>query len=917
MKAMIPVRFTRFTSTYPLSKIISRGPDGGIIKMASANMAQGRFETLTLDASQPGAAGRLGTMLQDFTQHQALSPSLCLSADSGHVVTRDKLCDNPGSVARTAQCFGYRAGTAGLLVLDYDPQQDHPPLAPADLWAALLGIWPEAASGIAVHMHSASGLIFDREIQLSGISGQRLYIAIQDNADLPRALAVLNKRAWLKGIGGHILVSKIGSTLVRSLFDSTMGDAGGHLDFAPAGAICRDGLEQRRGLPTAFADGVVLDTAATLPDLAAREEGEYSALIEAAKTRAAPLALQKKQTYLAEKCGAAALQAFTEGRDPDEARERVRRNHEALLGGVLAGTAEVIHVDDAGEEIVVTVDQLLSDPARWHLKTFLSPLDPYHRGRSPDAIAYLLQPQPNIFDLNDGGITYRLQRQPLALQVTPGNRAPLADHIATELAKYPDLLNCAGRLVRVTDGAFAQVAIPVMRFLIGMRVSLSRPLKEKTVAVDVDGDTAAMVLVLLTERARKVIARSSIPLIDTDGRVISAAGLDEQSGVYIELNSADVQPFPMTPTRAETVTALRRLWHPWSLYEWTTPHSRAAMLATVLTVPMRPLIDAAPGLFVDAPSRGAGKSSAAAAVLALVQGHRGNVKSWTRDSEVEIEKYLLSLAACGASAVSWDNITGTFDSSLIATSVVEGRVSARKMGVTEALSPAFRAMWLASGNNAALGADCGGRFLQARIACPDGEPHRKSFPFEPSAAALADREGIVRSILTVHRAWHAAGRPMTDGTTTRFAQWGPTVRQLALWLGASGIAKEAGVGELADPAYSILEQDKGSDPRAENATALLVALHENYGGEAFTARDVLVDAQAGRDSLRSAKGAVWEALRCFFPRSSLAPSLQALSATLRYERDRMYAGLKLEMLPRTPGRKGERSGQLFQVIEVA
>ena len=225
-----------------------------------------------------------------------------------------------------------------------------------------------------------------------------------------------------------------------------------------------------------------------------------------------------------------------------------------------------------------------------------------------------------------------------------------------------------------------------------------------------------------------------------------------------------------------------------------------------------------------------GKSSVCAAVLVLVQGDRSNMKSWTRDSEVELEKYLLSLAHKGAPAVAWDNVTGTYDSTVIATAVIEGRVSARLLGVNTALSPMFRATWLASGNNAAIAKDCSTRFLQARIACPDGQPHRKAFPFEPSEAARLDRMGIVRAIITVHRAWHAAGCPNFDGITTRFPDWGRTVRPIVSWLSSSGLAAEAGLGELGDPADAILNRISDSDPDTENAIALLTGLRGVFDG---------------------------------------------------------------------------------------
>jgi hypothetical protein len=910
-----PILWTKFTSTEPLAKVIGKGPDGEIVKTASAQMYKGTFETVRVEVTPPGTgtAQRIVDQLVRHEPTQALSPSLSLGADSGSIVTVKNLRKNPGAAARDKPHFGYRPGPLGLLVVDYDPVKGTAPLTRQELWEALLTVWPEAADGIVIHWVSGSSLIYDGERQITPVAGQRLYIVVTQEL-IPAILLTLNKRARLLGIGSHVKITSRGVRLIGSLFDQAMGDGGGRMDFAPAGAVCRDGLKQRRGPPTILADGFPLGP--PTPPLAT-EEAELKALDEAAKQRAEPEALAKSAAWLAANQQSAAIEAITDGKDPDEARERVKREHNALLGGVLMGGAVLIHVDAEGNETAITVDQLLADPKRWHMKHFLSPHEPDHRGRSPDAIAYLLQAQPVIFDLNDC-ITYRLQRQPASFQVVQGNRAAVADQIATELSRYSDLMTCAGQLVRVVDGAFLPVSRPMLGFVVGTRIALFRQTKEgKATAIDPDQQTLDMVHAILTERARKVQGRSSIPLIDPNGRVIDQPGLDDPTGIFLEIDqSSEAAEFAEKPTRLQVVEALRRAWRPWSLYDWATPHDKAAMLATPLTVPLRPTIKNAPGTAVDGLAAGSGKSSAVEATMTLSQGHTGNMKSWTNDSEVEIEKYLLSLAKAGASVVAWDNILGVFDSATISSTITQGMVSARQLGVTQALSPSFQAMFLASGNQMALAKDCGTRFLQARIGGGDGKPHRKSFPFEPGEAARSDRQGIVRAIITIHLAWHAAGAPQcADGIATRFASWGRTIRPIVHWLHSSGIAEEAGLGPLGDPADSILNRESQSDPDTENSVALVAAIHKKFDGDPFSARELSILVRIERESNSSLGRELWDAVSSFFPRASNAPTVQGITALLRNRRERVYAGLRLAMLPKVAGREGERAGQLFRVSE--
>ena len=222
---MSDVLFTRFTSETVLAKVISKGADGSLVKKASAQFYAGSFETVRVPVESPGTAPRLVSVLQTFTRHQALSPSLSLGAESGKITTEARPL--PHAVTRTKKNFGYRPDELGLLVLDYDPPKGSTPLTPDELKHRLFTIWPEAARGIVVHWFSGSSLIFDGDKQLAPATGQRMYVALNSQAAIPETIKALNKLAWLLGLGGHVHISKIGSLLVRGLFDSAMADAGG------------------------------------------------------------------------------------------------------------------------------------------------------------------------------------------------------------------------------------------------------------------------------------------------------------------------------------------------------------------------------------------------------------------------------------------------------------------------------------------------------------------------------------------------------------------------------------------------------------------------------------------------------------------------------------------------------------------
>lgn len=899
-------RMTVFTSEWPkaLGKVFSLA-SGSLKKETAGSMSRGKYRVASFSTPHDLAA-----LLKTVGHDQAISASLPLGASEGSIVSERHLAATPGAITRSKRSFGL-PDAPGILTLDYDPQEGRPPLTSIELPEALLKACPGLARAGIVHWHSGSSFIFHGDRQLKGIGGQRLYVMVQSLADVPRALATLNKRLWLAGIGGHVKVSAAGSLLVRSLFDGAMGDAGARLDFI-GGSICRDGLEQRRGDPTVVVDGDFIDSHEAIPDVTPDEDSAYEALVETAKHNAAAEADAKRREWKAEKEREAVAQAVTLGANIEDARVQVRRTLDAALGGSLLGSFALIHVDDLGKESSVTVDQVLSDRARWHLSRFLSPIDPDHRDRSPDAILYADQPHPVLYDLNDGGTLYRLLKQPVSLCVTPGSKSDLAGQISDHLKQEPDIFTSGGQLVRVSRGALVPMSRPLLSYLIGCKVALYRQGREKRSPIDIDQSTADMVSALLTERARAIMGRASIPLICTDGRVIHRPGFDEPTALYVDLEPGTLLAIPDAPRRIETIEALRRLWHPWSSYQWATPHDRAAMLATVLTIAIRPTIEAAPGLFADAPLQASGKSKAVAAVAAVVRGHSGGVKSWVAGNDAEVEKYLLSVVRAGEASVTFDNILGTFDSAALATSMTEGRVSARLLGVSELKSHAARIMWLASGNNAVLSRDQATRWLVARIDTKSEAPHKLSFSFDPVEAALRDRLGIARAIVVVHRAWHTAGCPRGDGINTRFAEWGRVVRSIVQWLQTTGIAVEAGIGALGDPATSILEGACTADPETDSLALLLYGLSETFGCDPFTSAEVASHFKDGETSAIEGKIAIWEGITGLMPRARYGATSQSVGSVLRNRRDRPTLGLKLVEVPQF-GRAAAR-GSMWRVV---
>lgn len=394
---------------------------------------------------------------------------------------------------------------------------------------------------------------------------------------------------------------------------------------------------------------------------------------------------------------------------------------------------------------------------------------------------------------------------------------------------------------------------------------------------------------------KELKAHVSLPYACPDFRIVQVPGYDAQTGVFADFAPDAFEPVPESPSRSEVVEALRTLWQPWSLFKPATSHDRAAMQSAIFTVVCRCSLDMAPGYLADGPTQGVGKSKSMSALGAVMRGVRTAVTPWVSGSgsESELAKKLVSLLVAGVDYVAFDNVTGTMDSSVLSALLTDGALSERLLGGNVWYSGTARMFVCASSNNASCSKDLSRRFVRVRIDPGVERPNGLSFPFEPVEMALAERMNIARAVLVVIRAYHLAGAPRPGSGDAGFSQWSRLVRQCCLWVGESGIAGEAGIGTLGDPAHSIIQQAGADDP-STTAHRLLLCGARLVLDAIFTARDLLsvymsaeyvTDPDDDRGLVRDGLGAMLGGRR--------EVSAVSVGRALAFLRDRIVGGLVL------------------------
>ena len=790
-----------FTSIVPtvLGKRFWRSAEK-VEKATSAHMTRGQIEVRDFSDVRG-----VVDLLNSITVSQALCSSVPKNgARNAAIVTKAELSANPDALARTTDCFVFPPAQPGLLVLDYDPVGE--PLAKGALVQALKEICPAVVDTGVVWWCSSSSFIYDGDIPVQGLRGQRLYLMIRDVGDTERAGEVLFKRLWLGG-HGRIEVSSSGQLLLRTLFDKSMFQAA-RLDFI-GGAVCEAPLSQRRGLPISVCGEGWLDTGTALCDLTFAENTRFESMVLEAKAAKKGAADQAQAAWKAARVDEATKRLSATGVNPDDARERIELTLTRALEGELCGDFLIPLADGTH----ISVGEVLANPQRWDATSTLDPVEPGYDGGRVVGKLFLLGERPCLHSFAHGGKRFALRRQPARLRVVSGSAAKLVKSVAVELSREPDVFVRCDVLVQVVNDGLMQLDKHNLRMLAGHRLGLySLNKHHEQIPADLPQSVAEMLLSSVrTMTFRPINAVLTLPCATPDGTLLTQPGYHQNHGVYLRENAQLGSITVTSPAPSELISALQTIWRPWSLYQFASPADRGGMLAAILTALSRPVLSTAPGFVFDAPAQSSGKTLAAQAVNALVTGRLGaSLVPYAKDQQfdVELNKKLMTLSLFDGSVMQIDNVEGHFHSPTLAAYLTSGRISGRLLGGNRWHEGSARLFVTLTSNNASLSRDLSRRFVRVRIDSGEEVPQARSFAFQPDEAALSSRLDIARAALTLMQGFIEAGMPRIQRDDAGFPEWSRLIRNAVLWIQQQGLDLASGMGPVGDPAASLVATHK-------------------------------------------------------------------------------------------------------------
>jgi len=331
------------------------------------------------------------------------------------------------------------------------------------------------------------------------------------------------------------------------------------------------------------------------------------------------------------------------------------------------------------------------------------------------------------------------------------------------------------------------------------------------------------------------------PTLRRDGTILDTPGYDAASRLlYAPAAGLDVPEVTLEPSTQDITDAVALLrGELLGEFPFATAADEANALALLLTPIVRPALSTVPLALITAPRAGTGKGLLATVAARIAPGRP--VRVTPAPEGAEWAKVLTSLLDIGADPIFFDEVK-RLDSPDLAAALTAAVWSARRLGHSEMIDRPQVATWVAAGNNVELGGDIPRRVYSIRLDPKVSRPWTRNGWRHPDLEGwAADNRGrLLHALLTIARAWHAAGRPKGKVPTLGgFSDWAHTV---------GGMLHHAGVRGFLANLPDLYDQ---ADDDANEWETFLTALRHATNGERFVTGDV-VRALSGNHTLRDA-----------------------------------------------------------------
>ena len=314
------------------------------------------------------------------------------------------------------------------------------------------------------------------------------------------------------------------------------------------------------------------------------------------------------------------------------------------------------------------------------------------------------------------------------------------------------------------------------------------------------------------------------PLLTEDNRLITSPGYDPGTCLFVDVTGDWPIP-PRIPSRDEAIAAVRSIEQWLRHFPFVSAGDRSVVLSMMLTALIRPTLPSAPAHCIDAPEAGTGKSLLVDATAILVTGKTAPVMDYGNDPQ-EATKRLDSMLLAGDAIIAIDNVEAPLDGAALCQTLTQETRRIRPLGASVMETVPCSALITVTGNNLIVIGDMVRRSLVCRLDAGTERPEMRHFEQDLLSEARARRGELVKDLLTILRAYAAAGYPGVEAHPLgSFERWSRRVRSALVWAGAK------------DPVH-VMERMRTVDPDREAQQELFEAWFRTFGEEGATVREV-------------------------------------------------------------------------------
>ena len=317
---------------------------------------------------------------------------------------------------------------------------------------------------------------------------------------------------------------------------------------------------------------------------------------------------------------------------------------------------------------------------------------------------------------------------------------------------------------------------------------------------------------------------STVPIITSQGRILTKDGYDAESKTLLILN--DLKDFKfeiMSVAKARKILDDLFIDFPFAFPEIGRAHAYAMLLQHFI----RQMINGTTPLYlIESPTRGTGKGLLCNIVAYIITGKPAPIMTLPRTGE-EMEKRITSNLLEGYPLILLDNVNKLGGDELAAILTAE-IWRGRRLGKSEMLHITNNAMWIATGNNVDLCDDIPRRVIPIRLDAGVEKPEeRKSFKHQDlKSFVLGNRSLFINACLSLIQDWINKGCPKGSKTLGSYESYGQIT---------GGILENAGVAGFLDGREYLYEH---SDKETTDWKAVCEVWWEQYESRPVSPKDL-------------------------------------------------------------------------------